>query len=112
MATAAEIAGVDSPPDTDSVSFLPAILGDKEKQEKHRYLYWEFYGRGSAQAVRAGQWKAVRKPIFLGDIELYNLSKDLGEEKNVADQNSEVVDEMKLMMEEAHTPSELWKVNE
>lgn len=112
MATAAEIAGVDSPPDTDSVSFLPAILGDREKQEKHRYLYWEFYGRGSAQAVRADQWKAVRKPIFTGDIELYNLSKDLGEEKNVADQHSEVVDEMKLMMEEAHTPSELWKVNE
>ena len=112
MATVAEIAGVDSPPNTDSVSFLPAILGDREKQEKHRYLYWEFYGRGSAQAVRADQWKVVRKPIFTGDIELYNLSKDLGEEKNVADQNSEVVDEMKLMMEEAHTPSELWKVNE
>lgn len=111
MATAAEIAGVQLPENTDSISFLPAILGKTESQKEHEYLYWEFYERGSAQAVRTGHWKAVRKPLFTGQIELYDLSTDVGETHNVADQHPQIVKKIRTIMEEAHTPSPLWTVS-
>ena len=42
MATAAELAGTECPPNTDSVSLVPTLTGDAANQAKHRYLYWEF----------------------------------------------------------------------
>lgn len=110
VATASELAGVDPPPDLDSISILPTILGDFSEQEEHEYLYWEFYERGSAQAVRAGKWKVIRKPMLSGEIELYDLSEDVGEANNLASQYPEVVDRLVGYMEEAHVPSELWQV--
>ena len=44
-------------------------------QPAHEFMYWEFHERGFQQAVRMGNWKAVRlakdKPL-----ELYNLADD------------------------------------
>ncbi len=110
MATAAELAGVEVPEGLDSISFLPTLLGKPDKQKQHRYLYWEFYERGSAQAVRAGRWKAVRKPMLTGKTELYDLSTDLGEQHDVADQHPDIVAKMEALMAEAHVPSPRWKV--
>lgn len=109
MATAADLVGVEPPPHLDSISILPTILGEISEQEEHEYLYWEFYERGSAQAVRAGKWKAVRKPMLEGEVELYDLSEDVGEENNIASENPEVVERLVGYMEEAHVPSELWQ---
>jgi arylsulfatase A-like enzyme len=111
MATAAEVARVPVPSNLDSVSFLPAILGEIDRQEEHAYLYWEFYERGSAQAIRMGNWKAVRKPMFGDTIELYNLESDTGEEIDVSEGFPEVVAKARQLMEEAHTSAPLWKRN-
>ena len=73
MATACDLAGVKTPENTDSISFLPTLKGQTDKQQQHQYLYWEFYENGSAQAVRWGHWKAVRTPMFTGRIEIYDL---------------------------------------
>ena len=63
----------------------PAITGDNLHQHKHAYLYWEFYERGSKQAVRIGDWKGVIRPARLAiDVELYDLRTDLGETTDVA----------------------------
>lgn len=111
MATAAELADVDVPAEAvDSISFLPAALGEEARQQKHSYLYWEFYERGSAQAVRMDNWKAVRSPMLAGEIELYNLSLDIGETTDLADQHPEIVEQVRQIMEEAHEPSPLWTV--
>ena len=75
----------------------------------HEYLYWEFYERGSARAVRMGKWKGVARP-FHGEIELYDLEKDIGEEKNVATDHPDVVERIRKAMEEAHVKSDLWKL--
>ena len=112
MATAAEIATAQVPASLDSISFLPAILGETDWQQEHDYLYWEFYERGSAQAVRMGNWKAVRKPMFGGQIELYNLESDSGEEIDVSEGFPDIVSKARKSMEEAHTPSPLWKVRD
>ncbi len=109
FATTAELAGTQTPSGLDSISLLPTLLGEPRRQKSHPYLYWEFYEYGSAQAVREGRWKAIRKPMFTGNMALYDLSKDLGEQKNLAAQHPEVIARMKRHFDEAHVPSPLWK---
>ena len=110
MATAAELAGVEPPEGLDSISFLPTLLGQSEKQKEHDYLYWEFYEQGSKQAVRMGKWKAVRQPMLTGKIELFELSTDLGEANDVAAEHPDLVAKMEAIMAEAHVPSPRWEV--
>ena len=110
MATAANLAGTSHPDNTDSVSFVPTLMGKQTEQKPHDYLYWEFYEQGSKQAVRFGKWKAVRQPMFDGEIELFDLDSDLGEAKNVAGEHAELVTKAADMMKAAHTPNPNWKV--
>ena len=111
MPTVAEIARIDPPKDTDGISYLPALLGRTAEQKRHEYLYWEFFEQGGKQAVRWGKWKAVRLNVHkdrTSTPQLYDLSRDIGETKNVAAQNPEVVSKLAGFMEEAHADSPLW----
>jgi arylsulfatase A-like enzyme len=110
MATAAEITGAPLPPRLDSVSFLPTILGHPAAQKEHDYLYWEFYEGASSQAVRMGDWKAVRIPMLTGPIQLFDLASDIGETRDVAAAHPEIVARVRADMDEAHVPSPLWKI--
>ncbi len=108
LATCADIAEVAAPA-SDGISFQPTLLGQNAKQKKHDHLYWEFYERGSAQAVRLGDWKAVRKPMITGEIELYNLQNDLAETTNIAKDHPEIVAQIGAIMKHEHRPSPHWK---
>lgn len=92
LPTACELAGISLPSDIDGISFVPTLLG--REQPAHEYLYWQYTGK---TAVRAEQWKAVVPKTSAG-IELYDLSKDVGEERNVADQHPDVVARMRHIM--------------
>lgn len=108
--TLADLTDSNIPENLDGISFLPTLLGTGD-QVKHDYLYWEFHERKGRQAVRKGDWKAVRYNVFESEdapIELYNLKEDIGETNNLADQHPELVAEMKAIMEEAHVPSEVF----
>ncbi len=109
MATAAELAGVDTPKNVDSISFAPTLKGNADAQQDHDYLYWEFYEQNSRQAVRFGDWKAIREPMLSGKVQLYDLSKDIGEEHDIAQQRPELVEKAVKMMNEAHTPHPNWQ---
>ncbi len=109
MATFADLAGTRVPEgDRQSISMLPALLGDDDEQAEHDYLYWEFHERRTAQAVRQGPWKAVRVPAATGDIELYNLEGDLGEQNNIAADHPDIARRMERIMEDAHMPTNHW----
>lgn len=110
MATAAELSGSNTPKNTQSISFLPTLFGHKKQQKKHQYLYWEFYEQGSKQAVQFGKWKAIRKPMLTGTVELYDISSDLGEDKNIANQHPALVKRAIQYMNEAHRSDPKWKV--
>ena len=109
LPTFAEITAAEKPEGIDGISFLPALLEKKQKQ--HDYLYWEFHEQGGKIAVRMGNWKAVKLNVDRnpsGDIELYDLSKDIGETNNIASSNPEILRKMEGIMKEAHTPSEVF----
>lgn len=107
FATAADLAGVKNVPHTDGMSFVPAILGKKQKD--HEWLYWEFYERQGSRAMRMGDWKAVAVP-YGGEIELYNLKLDPKEQNNVAASNPQIVSHIRQLMDAAHTPSSLFRL--
>ena len=110
MATACELADVPTPRNTQSTSFLPALLGKDDQQKKPDFLYWEFYERNSKQAVRFGKWKAIRQPMFTGGIELYDLDADIGETTNLAGKHPDIVKTATVYMERGHQPNPNWKV--
>ncbi|SMG39190.1 arylsulfatase [Arenibacter troitsensis] len=110
--TLAEIAGVKETPGLDGISLLPTLLGNSTEQKEHEYLYWEFHEKGGRQAVRMGDWKAVKYNVLQNPdarIELYDLSQDTGEANNVAADFPEVVSEMESILERARTPSEVFR---
>ena len=103
MPTLAELAGLDRPRQTDGISIVPLLLGEDaagRKQEKHEYLFWE--SKGSI-AVRLDNWKAI-KPKAKADFELYDLSRDVEEQDNVADRHPDVMARVHAVIEEAYTP--------
>ena len=106
MATLAELTGVQPPAGTDSVSFLPALLGEPAKQQKHKYLFWDFTGYGGQVAVRLGKWKAIKTNLKKNPdapLELYDLETDIGEQHNVARQYPKIAAEMAKIMVEGRT---------
>jgi arylsulfatase A len=82
---------------TDGVSFLPAMLGAEQKT--HDHLYWEFMELGGCQAVRQGNWKAVKYGMT-GSIDvpmqLFDLNNDIGEDNDLANDHPEIIQEMEL----------------
>jgi len=104
MPTLADIIGSELPERIDGISFLPELLGKKQKQ--HDHLYWEFHEQGGKMAVRMCDWKAVKKDINKtpqGITELYDLSTDPGEVNDISSDNPEIVKKMEEIMKEAHT---------
>jgi arylsulfatase A-like enzyme len=83
------------------------LLGEGE-QKQHDVLYWAFYERGGARAVRMGKWKAVEQPLGT-PVQLFDLEADLGEQKNLAEAHPAVVAEARRRMAAADTPSERWR---
>jgi arylsulfatase A-like enzyme len=107
--TLCDLAGIKGYPKTDGVSLAPLLTGRAKKQAKHPHLYWEFYERGGRRAVVKGTWKAVQVNMMRdpdAPIELYDLSKDLGEENNVAAKHPDLVRQMAKIMESEHTDPE------
>ena len=105
FSTFADIAGASIPQGLDGISVLPALLG--QNQPNRKYLYWEFHEGRFVQALRMGAWKAVRMGLN-GNIELYDLSKDVAETRDVAGQNPAIVAEITAMMKREHVESPLW----
>jgi arylsulfatase len=111
LPTLCEIAGAKTPTGLDGISLLPTILG-KGEQRRHEFLYWEFPSSGGQQAVRLGDWKAIRQNLLKGkgstDIQLFNLAKDIGETTDVAAQHPEIVARVRSIMREQHRPSKVF----
>ncbi len=84
--TVCAAAGIDLPDglSLDGVDLYPYLSGDNSTVPHHA-LFWS---NGPNKAVRLGKWKLVKS----GDHAwLFDLSKDIGETKNLAKENSEIL---------------------
>ena len=103
--TAVALAGAVLPKDRpyDGVDLLPYLSG-KKKGSPHEVLCWR---NGTNAAVRRGNWK-----LFKGGDHywLYDLSKDVGERKDLATTRPEIVEQLKrqLIKWEAQMKAPLW----
>lgn len=106
--TLCELAGIDEGVETDGLSLVPVFTGS-DNLSQHEFLYWEYPATGGQQAVRMDNWKGIRRNLLQGnmEIELYDLSTDIGETRNVASDNPEVVKEIERIMQEQHEASDI-----
>jgi len=105
------------PSGIDGISFAPTLSG--KQQAPRPFLYRESPSYGGQQAVRFGDWKAIRtnlnprpkaKDQKPGEVELYDLATDRSESKNVAAENPEIVAQAAKLFAEQHTTSTLFPI--
>ncbi|MFC7338767.1 arylsulfatase [Haloferula chungangensis] len=100
LATCAQLVGAKLPDDAgeDSVSFLPALLGDEMESQRDALVHHSYHGEF---AIRQDKWKLLlcqgSGGATTGEtdeksaIQLYDLSRDISETTNLAEAHPEVV---------------------
>jgi len=68
------------------------LLGKKDARSPHQLHFYENEG------IRSGNWKLVKKAR--SKLELYDLSKDLGERKDLSGKHPEMVQELDRLLKE------------
>ena len=103
LPTIAEATGATPPKDVDGLSILPELIGEAaagHAQAQHEFLYWEAPG---ASAIRQNQWRAVR-PNANKPWELFDVSSDPSETKNLAAAQPERLGKLTALAEKSHDP--------
>ncbi len=117
LPTIAHLAGAPLPEKKiDGKNIWPILAGEKEARSPHEALFF-YYKQNELQAMRSGAWKLIfphqcssvegvtpgmdgqkATPIARQTgLELYDLSKDIGEQTNVANQNPKVLARLQSM---------------
>jgi arylsulfatase A-like enzyme len=113
MASCADLLGLKLPENAaeDSVSFLPALLGQATKPARDTLVHHSVNG---SFAIRQGQWKLALCPdsggwsaprpgqpeaATLPPAQLYDLDRDLGERENLYAQRADVVAQLTRQLE-------------
>lgn len=107
LPTLTEFAGARTPAGIDGMSMTRALRG--ESQPKHEYMYWEFHERGFQQAVRTGEWKAIRLKKD-APLELYDLPDDPNEQHDIAAAHPDVIAKIEKYLKTARTESKEWPI--
>lgn len=107
LPTAIELAGAKLPDGfrPDGLSLVSFLKGGAAPARD--CFYWELHEQASIQAVRFGDWKAVRngpgKPL-----ELYNLRIDTAESRDLASMHLEVTARAESLLQAAHVDDPAW----
>lgn len=112
LATAAELAQTELPTGLSSDSMVAAFRGTSQAKQWDRKnpLYWEFYEGVGAQATRFGKWKAIRSPIFSGEVRLYDMSNDHSEKHDYSQRRPDLTRHATNLLNQRHTPDDRWGV--
>ncbi|MBM4156742.1 MAG: arylsulfatase [Lentisphaerae bacterium] len=107
LPTAAELAGAKLPEGfaPDGLSLVPFLKGAAAPKRDH--FYWELHEGMSLQAVRFGDWKAVKNGPSAA-IELYDLATDAAESKDLAAAKPEIAARAAELMKSCRTEHPDW----
>lgn len=107
LPTAAELAGTQLPATckTDGLSLVSFLKGGPAPQRDH--FYWELHEGTSLQAVRFGDWKAVRNGPEAA-IEIYDLKADAGEAHDLAAARPDLVAKAAALMKTSRIDDPDW----
>lgn len=117
LSTFATLAGYRVPQDRllDGIDQSELLLGKSELGARNIYHY---FCQNELQAVRKGNWKLhlPSHKVFYnyvkdrgsGEAELYDLSSDLGETRNLAREKPQVVTELRKLADEFQWPEKLF----
>ena len=107
LPTAVELAGAAYPAgyQTDGRSLVSFLRGGEAPARE--FFYWELHEQKPIQAVRFGEWKAVRNG-WDRPIELYDLATDRAESRDLAESRPELVARAAALMAAAHRPDAHW----
>ena len=111
LPTAAELAQAPLPAgfQPDGVSLVEMLRGGQAPQRD--YFYWELHEGPFIQAIRFGDWKAVRSGTNKA-LELYDLKSDVGESRDLAAQHPELITKAEQMMTQARRDDPNWPIFE
>jgi arylsulfatase A len=111
LPTAAELTGARLPAGFkgDGRSLVSFLEGGSAP--KRDYFYWELHEAGSIQAVRFGDWKAVRNGPSRA-IELYDLKNDRAETRDLAASRPELVAKAETIMSSARVDDPNWPMKD
>jgi arylsulfatase A-like enzyme len=107
LPTAAELAGARIPAgcSPDGLSLVAFLKGGPAPTRD--YFYWELHEGKSIQALRFGDWKAVRNGPKAA-LELYDLNADAGETENLAGRRPELATKAEALMRQARVDDPNW----
>jgi arylsulfatase A-like enzyme len=111
LPTAVELAGAKLPEGykTDGHSLVAMLKGGPAP--KREYFYWELHESKSIQAVRFGDYKAVKNGPS-APMELYDLKKDAAETTDLAAGHPELVAKAESIMKAARTDDPNWPLRD
>lgn len=111
LPTVAELTGSTLPDEvaTDGHSLASFLKGGGAPQRD--YFYWELHEGASLQAVRFGEWKAVRNGPGAA-VELYDLATDQGETTDLARRHPDLVSRATSLMATARTEDPNWPLRD
>jgi len=110
LPTCSELSGATCPEGytSDGISLVTFLKGGPAPQRE--FFYWELHEAGFKQAVRFGNWKAIRGGGVKGKIELYDLATDQGEKNDLADKEPEKVKRAEALMTKARNDDPNWVI--
>lgn len=110
LPTAAELSGAKIPAGVqiDGLSLVSFLKGGAAP--KREYFYWELHEETPLQAVRWGDWKAVRNGPAKA-IEIYDLKADAAESKDLAAERPELVAKAEALMKSARVDDPNWPLS-
>jgi arylsulfatase A-like enzyme len=109
--TLAEAAGLRAPEGLDGATLWPALTGQPAPASVRRPMVWVFTEYGGQVAVRIGNFKVVRQGLRTakpGPWEVYDLSQDRGERRDLAATRPDLVNEARSVLAREMAPNEVF----
>jgi len=104
MATYAELVGAKTN-NTDGISILPTLLGNKKAQKQREYIYFEYPEKGGQLAIHMGDWKGVRLDLRHhpeNKWQLFDLKSDRAEQNDLATQHPDIIEKFNDIVKKEH----------